>query len=451
MAKRLDSKEIKRDLAKSQKTILERIESFRTQIKDTHARELKKALIPVHEHRPANVTSGGIEDVGMGKFKQPVKKNAQMGYGVDSPQASSGGLATMSMSDKCPKCGKSPCVCTEKSEMCKNCGGMHDKMAKCGEMMVVKADLVDEKGNHTSNSTLSPPKDGAKAPKVSAKGSGGSILPGAKLKKALTAGMASSAPGTKVNDLGKEELGFNKLKNKLAHQKGVSNPAAVAAKIGREKYGQKEMTHRAEEAKKSEAPEVKNPSVAMSGNMKPSKVPFKGSNGGEVHKAEPLSKPPVSQAQRAAMGAAASGHSTLGIPKSVGKEFIDADKGGKLPEHKKAEPPMAKPPSGKNMGTSVPTSKPGLTKMAPASDKARMDPAQTKPAGSGVKLPGQNVQAGRAKAYGAAMAGEFQPKAPVSSGLELDKPAAKPAAKPVAPAAKPAVQPKGIFAKLLGR
>lgn len=41
--------------------------------------------------------------------------------------------------------------------------------------------------------------------------------------------------------------------------------------------------------------------------------------------------PPKSEAQRKAMGAAMSGHSTLGIPKSVGKEFIDADPGGKLP------------------------------------------------------------------------------------------------------------------------
>jgi hypothetical protein len=44
--------------------------------------------------------------------------------------------------------------------------------------------------------------------------------------------------------------------------------------------------------------------------------------------------PPVSQAQRAAMHAAAQGHSTIGIPKSVGKEFSNADPGGKLPEHK---------------------------------------------------------------------------------------------------------------------
>lgn len=42
--------------------------------------------------------------------------------------------------------------------------------------------------------------------------------------------------------------------------------------------------------------------------------------------------PPVSEAQRKAMGAAKSGHSTLGIPKSVGKEFIAADKGGRLPK-----------------------------------------------------------------------------------------------------------------------
>jgi hypothetical protein len=34
------------------------------------------------------------------------------------------------------------------------------------------------------------------------------------------------------------------------------------------------------------------------------------------------------------MRAAASGHSTLGIPKSVGQEFSKADPGGKLPKRK---------------------------------------------------------------------------------------------------------------------
>lgn len=37
------------------------------------------------------------------------------------------------------------------------------------------------------------------------------------------------------------------------------------------------------------------------------------------------------------MHAAASGNSTLGIPKSVGKEFSEADKGGKLPARKSDE------------------------------------------------------------------------------------------------------------------
>ena len=46
--------------------------------------------------------------------------------------------------------------------------------------------------------------------------------------------------------------------------------------------------------------------------------------------------PAVSEAQRKAMFAAAAGHSTLGIPKKVGKEFANADKGGKLPERKKS-------------------------------------------------------------------------------------------------------------------
>lgn len=34
------------------------------------------------------------------------------------------------------------------------------------------------------------------------------------------------------------------------------------------------------------------------------------------------------------MHAAAEGKSTLGIPKAVGKEFVEADKGGKLPKRK---------------------------------------------------------------------------------------------------------------------
>jgi hypothetical protein len=50
--------------------------------------------------------------------------------------------------------------------------------------------------------------------------------------------------------------------------------------------------------------------------------------------------PPVSQAQRKAMFAAAAGKSTLGIPKKVGEEFSEADPGGKLPAKKKPSAKM---------------------------------------------------------------------------------------------------------------
>ena len=45
--------------------------------------------------------------------------------------------------------------------------------------------------------------------------------------------------------------------------------------------------------------------------------------------------PPVSTAQRRAMYAAAAGKSNIGIPAKVGKEFVAADKPGKLPARAK--------------------------------------------------------------------------------------------------------------------
>lgn len=55
--------------------------------------------------------------------------------------------------------------------------------------------------------------------------------------------------------------------------------------------------------------------------------------------------PPVSEKQRRAMFAAASGNSTIGIPKKVGQEFAAADPGGKLPKKapkkKKGKPSFA--------------------------------------------------------------------------------------------------------------
>ena len=45
--------------------------------------------------------------------------------------------------------------------------------------------------------------------------------------------------------------------------------------------------------------------------------------------------PPVSEAQRRAMHAAASGKSKIGIPKKAAREYIAADSGKKLPKRKR--------------------------------------------------------------------------------------------------------------------
>lgn len=57
--------------------------------------------------------------------------------------------------------------------------------------------------------------------------------------------------------------------------------------------------------------------------------------------------PTKSESQRRAMFAAKAGKSTLGIPKSVGKEFADADPGGKLP------PTVAQPMQPEGLSTKI--------------------------------------------------------------------------------------------------
>jgi hypothetical protein len=49
------------------------------------------------------------------------------------------------------------------------------------------------------------------------------------------------------------------------------------------------------------------------------------------------------------MHAAAAGKSTIGIPAKIGREFSKADKGGKLPAHKKPKLTMATRPDAKHL------------------------------------------------------------------------------------------------------
>ena len=53
------------------------------------------------------------------------------------------------------------------------------------------------------------------------------------------------------NSPAQDESKFSKLEHKLSHHKGVTNPAGLAAKIGREKLGEKEMARRSAEGREN--------------------------------------------------------------------------------------------------------------------------------------------------------------------------------------------------------
>ena len=93
-------------------------------------------------------------------------------------------------------------------------------------------------------SQMKAPMAGLKAPGVGAR-AGLGLFEHIKSKRAGVQKAVDSDSKT----MHKEEIGFDKLKNKLAHQKGVTNPAGLAAKIGRDKYGAKEMANKAKEGK----------------------------------------------------------------------------------------------------------------------------------------------------------------------------------------------------------
>lgn len=61
--------------------------------------------------------------------------------------------------------------------------------------------------------------------------------------------------------------------------------------------------------------------------------------------------PPVSESQRRLMHAAANTPSGVGgVPQDVGAEFADADKPGKLPEHRGKKKPASERLYGKKKG-----------------------------------------------------------------------------------------------------
>jgi hypothetical protein len=204
--------------------------------------------------------------------------------------------------------------------------------------------------------------------------------------------------------------------------------------------------------------------------------------GGEIE----MGKDPAKKSELVdAKGAKKDNHTVSGskLPPDAGKHVNKPGKSSKtagsggviLPGSKlkkSATPPMAKPPSGANMGTAVPTSAPKAPKAPMAkgmlADGAKQaDPisaahaAKTAGAAPKVKMPTPAEHAQRAAGFEAAAGGAFQPK-PAA-------PAAKPAVKlpglaspkaagvtrsagPVMNAARPAPAVKpGIFGKLFGK
>ena len=389
-------------LAKSHQELQKRIEVLRGKIKALSERELAKSLIPVHEHKPGTTVGSGTEDVPYGKLNPKGVDKKELAKQIGSappPPAPKSGWAPASPPPM-------PAGAVAKAEKCMKCGHMHMKLDKCGE--VTKSDLIDEKGKQSSNSDRTPFKEKA----VSLTGDkGGVILPGSKLKK--------------------------------AEKKPCTECGVVSSGTHCEKCGARMFTGAA----------------------------------------------PVKKALTAGMASGAP--STL--VNQLGKEALD----GKVKKiTKAAAPPMAKPPSGKNMGTLVPTSKPAAPPSMKMSEKTEKNVAEAyknpqvpaeeikkkpvkdlknseKPMTKGVlsdiahkesasmgapkpsvagpaKQPTPGDHAQRAQQYAAAQAGAFKPTAPVVSGLSLDKPnLASPKAAGVLP--KVAAAKPGIFGKLKGK
>ena len=237
-----------------------------------------------------------------------------------------------------------------------------------------------------------------------------------------------------------------------------------------------------------------NQKQALKGKNKDSRGYYKNPDAWKKPKEEVESKPedPAKKSELVdAKGKKSDNHTVAGSKDSEGKS-AHVNKPGKssktagsggviLPGanlKKSANPPMAKPPSGVNMGTGVPTSAPKAPKAPTAApmakgvltDAARQaDPisaahaAHTAPKAAPPKSPTPEQHAQRAAGFQAAAGGAFQPPAPAPKpaatkpaipGLASPKAAGVTrSAGPVLNAARPApaAAKPGIFGKLFGK
>ena len=119
-------------------------------------------------------------------------------------------------------------------------------------------------------------------------------------------------------EMDETKMGFAKLEKEIGKNPKVKNPGAVAAKIGREKYGQKEMTRRSVAGRKDESAEEELDEKAVSKKQQR----FMGM----VHAAQKGEKPASKEVAKVAKE----------MPKKAAKDFASTKHEG-LPEKKKPE------------------------------------------------------------------------------------------------------------------
>ena len=369
--------------------IRQKIQGFSKVIKDIRERELNKSLIPTHVHFPAVQAGGGIEDVSAAKQNpNALKKKTEKSEG------------------KAMKCAK--------------CKEMHEPMKKCGEVKVAKkSELVDAKGKLSSNSVKTPmPKESKVQP---AEGSGGQVK--ALRDRAMKKSLEKAEP------------------KKMPFGTGILPGSSVGGMV----------------VKAATPPMAKPPSGVNMNTKVPTSAP----------KAPKMAQPAVQKADEMEKAKVDEGKSKFdkridrtdrnkqigGNVKGVHRPVTDGSGVSEAGEHVRTPSDWKKPAHDKQakqrhtqvIAEQKGMSKPNLPKselekgfmseVAQQSDPASASrAAMASSAASKVKLPGANLQSQRANSFSQAASGAFQPKGPISSGLELD--------------IKPKMSKPGIFGKL---
>jgi hypothetical protein len=275
-----------------------RVNQIAKSLKDLRERELKKAIIPPHKHNTGTTSSGGIEDVPPGKSNPPGQHDA-----LKAEQSPSGSNCSN------PMHGKTPCEpdsgdghayrAPAKGPTTSHSGGSQTTAPKSGHLSVVKGELCKGCGKaHEMDKACG-------------------------MEKALREHVAEA--GDECHSCGNKLKAGDKIYQHDVGARGLycskpcgaSHSETPSAKFADKVIGKAML----KDSKGKEKDNGIHPSSVLPEDKKPEEANTTDGSGGEIVKG-----------------------------KKLGKSLADL--------RKAATPPMAKPPSGKNMGTHVPTSNP---------------------------------------------------------------------------------------------